>query len=66
GFIETPYRKVSDGVVSDEYVYMDAAEEEKYIIAQSDVHLDDNRRITDEMIFARERGEFIQVSPNEI
>jgi DNA-directed RNA polymerase subunit beta len=66
GFIETPYRKVSDGAVSDEYVYMDAAEEEKYIIAQSDVHLDDNRRITDEMIFARERGEFIQVSPNEI
>jgi DNA-directed RNA polymerase subunit beta len=66
GFIETPYRKVINGVVSDEYVYMDAAEEEKYIIAQSDVHLDDDRRIMDEMIFARERGEFIQVSPQEI
>ncbi|MDD3282372.1 MAG: DNA-directed RNA polymerase subunit beta, partial [Candidatus Cloacimonetes bacterium] len=66
GFIETPYRKVINGVVSDEYVYMDAAEEERYIIAQSDVHLDDDRRIMDEMIFARERGEFIQVSPQEI
>jgi DNA-directed RNA polymerase subunit beta len=66
GFIETPYRKVNNGVVSDEYVYMDAAEEEKYIIAQSEVNLDDNRRITDEMVFARERGEFIQVSPTEV
>lgn len=66
GFIETPYRKVVDGVVSDEYVYMDAAEEEKFIIAQSDVHLDDDRRVVDEVIFAREKGDFIQVSPREI
>lgn len=66
GFLETPYRKVIDGMVSDEYVYMDAAEEEKYIIAQSDIHLDDNRQIIDEMVFARDKGEYIQVSPKEI
>ncbi|MCB5262861.1 MAG: DNA-directed RNA polymerase subunit beta [Candidatus Cloacimonetes bacterium] len=66
GFIETPYRRVFDSIVSDEYVYMDAAEEEKYIIAQSDVHLDDDRRISDEVVFAREKGDFIQVKPEEI
>jgi DNA-directed RNA polymerase subunit beta len=66
GFIETPYRKVKNGCVTDEYEYLDASQEEKYIIAQSDVHLDDNRRITDEIIFARDRGDFVQVSPNSV
>jgi DNA-directed RNA polymerase subunit beta len=66
GFIETPYRKVVDGVVSDEYVYMDAAEEEKYIIGQSNLTLADDRRIVDEVAFAREKGEFIQVKPTEL
>lgn len=66
GFIETPYRKVVDGYVTDEYEYFDAAQEEKYIIAQSDIHLDDNRKITDEIIFAREKGEFLQVHPTQV
>jgi DNA-directed RNA polymerase subunit beta len=66
GFIETPYRKVVDGVVSNEYVYMDAAEEEKYIIGQSNLTLADDRRIVDEVAFAREKGEFIQVKPTEL
>lgn len=66
GFIETPYRKVAAGVVTDDYVYMDAAEEEHFVIAQSDVHLDDERRITDETVFAREKGDFIQVDPKDI
>ncbi len=66
GFMETPYRKVENGKVTDEYEYFDAAQEEKYIIAQCDVKLDDKRRITDESVFARERGEFIQVSPKQV
>lgn len=66
GFIETPYRKVVDGYVTDEYEYFDAAQEEKYIIAQSDIHLDDNRKIIDEIIFAREKGEFLQVHPTQV
>ncbi len=66
GFIETPYRRVENGVVTDKYDYLDAAQEEKYIIAQSDINLDDNRRIVDELIFAREKGEFIQVSPMQV
>jgi len=66
GFIETPYRKVVDGSVTDDYEYMDAAQEEKFIIAQCNVQLDDNRRILDETIFARQRGEFIQVKPKQV
>jgi DNA-directed RNA polymerase subunit beta len=66
GFIETPYRKVVDGYVTDEHVYMDAAEEEKYIIGQSNVSIGDDRKILDEVVFARERGEFIQVKPTEM
>ena len=66
GFIETPYRKVVDGCVTNDYDYMDAAQEEKFTIAQSDVTLDDNRRIVDELIFARERGDFVQVRPDQV
>jgi DNA-directed RNA polymerase subunit beta len=66
GFVETPYYKVKNGVVTDEYVWMDAAEEEKYTIAQPNVSLDKKRRITDEVIFARQKGEFIQVKPTEV
>ena len=66
GFIETPYIKVKNGIVTDDYEYLDAAEEEKYTIAQSNVTLDKKRRITEEMIFARQKGEFIRVSPKEV
>ncbi len=66
GFLETPYRKVVDCKVTDDYVYMDASEEDQYIIAQSDVRLDDDRRIMEELVFAREKGEFVQVTPSEI
>jgi len=66
GFIETPYRKVVDGVVTDEYEFLDAAQEENYIIAQSNVTINDKRRIADEIIFARERGEFVQIDPKQV
>ncbi|MDZ4182805.1 MAG: DNA-directed RNA polymerase subunit beta, partial [Candidatus Cloacimonadaceae bacterium] len=66
GFIETPYRKVENGYVTNEYEFFDAAQEEKYIIAQSDVRIDDDRNIIDEIIFARERGDFIQVRPDQV
>ncbi|MBW6513359.1 MAG: DNA-directed RNA polymerase subunit beta [Candidatus Syntrophosphaera sp.] len=66
GFIETPYRKVVDGRITDDYEFFDAAQEENFIIAQCDVHLDDKRRITDEAVFAREKGEFILVDPKQV
>ncbi|NLO11178.1 MAG: DNA-directed RNA polymerase subunit beta [Candidatus Cloacimonetes bacterium] len=66
GFIETPYRKVENGKVTNEYRYMDAAQEEEYIIAQSDIELDDDRSIKNETVFARQNGDFIQVTPEQV
>ncbi|MDD4224363.1 MAG: DNA-directed RNA polymerase subunit beta [Candidatus Cloacimonetes bacterium] len=66
GFMETPYRKVVDGKVTNDYEYMDAAQEDKYIIAQCNVSLDDKRRITDEAVFARSKGDFILVNPKQV
>jgi len=66
GFIETPYRKVDDGIVTDEYEFFEAAQEENFIIAQCDVHLDDDRKIMDEEVFARVKGDFILVNPKDV
>ena len=73
GFIETPYKKVKNGVVINEIVYLDAFEEEKYNIAHAGVSLDANKRIKDKRVEARIHGEpgiidrekvdFIDVSP---
>jgi DNA-directed RNA polymerase subunit beta len=57
GFIETPYRKVKHGLVTNEIVYLDAFEEEKYNIAHAGVALDANRRIKDKRVEARIHGE---------
>jgi DNA-directed RNA polymerase subunit beta len=53
GFIETPYRKVVDGRVTDEIVYMTADSEEEYVIAQANAVLDDNGRFTQDRILVR-------------
>ena len=66
GFMETPYRKVVDGVVTTEYEFLEAAQEETYIIAQCNVTLDEKRRITDEAVFARAKGDFILVHPRQV
>jgi DNA-directed RNA polymerase subunit beta len=66
GFVETPYIRVVDGIVTDDYDLLDAAQEEKYTIAQANVTLNDNRKIVDETIFARQKGEFIRVKPTEV
>jgi DNA-directed RNA polymerase subunit beta len=57
GFIETPYRKVKKGLVTNEIVYLDAFEEEKYNIAHAGVSLDDNKYIKDKRAEARIHGE---------
>jgi DNA-directed RNA polymerase subunit beta len=67
GFIETPYRKVKNGVVQEESTWLDADEEEDYTIAQANISLDGRRRITDELVYARKRGgETVLVEPKEI
>jgi DNA-directed RNA polymerase subunit beta len=66
GFMETPYRKIVDGKVTSEYVFLDAVQEDKYIIAQCDITLDEDRRITNETVFARDKGDFILVDPKQV
>jgi DNA-directed RNA polymerase subunit beta len=53
GFIETPYRKVVEGQVTDEIVYLAADEEEEYVIAQASAKLDDSRRFVEERVLVR-------------
>ncbi len=64
GFIETPYRRVVDGRVTDEVVYLSAMEEGDHVIAQANVALDAEGRLLDEMVTARRAGEFL-VAPRE-
>ncbi|MBT3169124.1 MAG: DNA-directed RNA polymerase subunit beta [Candidatus Cloacimonetes bacterium] len=66
GFLETPYIRVKDSIITSEVLYLDAFEEEKYTIAQANVKYDDNLKITDKLVFARHKGEFIQVTPDEV
>jgi len=65
GFIETPYRQVKDGVVTDDIVYLTADEEDHYRIAPATVPMK-NGRIVGEGISVRYRNSFPQVSPKEI
>ncbi|OYZ37932.1 MAG: DNA-directed RNA polymerase subunit beta, partial [Polynucleobacter sp. 17-46-58] len=57
GFLETPYRKVSNSKVSDEVVYLSAIEEAKYVIAQANATIDKSGKLADELVSARQAGE---------
>ena len=58
GFLETPYRRVVDGVVSDDVRYLDANDEEKYFIAQANSPLDKNGNFIEENIPVRRSGDY--------
>jgi DNA-directed RNA polymerase subunit beta len=66
GFIETPYRKVEDGRVTDTIEYLFALDEEKYTIAQANAPIDGEGRFTAPLVSARKAGEFIIVKPEEV
>ena len=66
GFIETPYRKVQGGIVSDEIVFLTALEEEQFVIAQANAELDARNRFVRERVSARKGGEYKMVSPEEL
>ena len=76
GFIETPYRRVDDGKVTDEVSYLSAMEEQKHTIAQANARLDDAGEFQNELVAARKAGEFtlsprdnvtlIDVSPKQL
>src|SRR5215213_1140635 len=66
GFIETPYRKVTDGAVTDEIHYLSAIEEGQYMIAQANAALNEKNQFTDELVSCRNRNEFTLSSPDRI
>ncbi|MDX1917259.1 MAG: DNA-directed RNA polymerase subunit beta, partial [Rickettsiaceae bacterium] len=66
GFIESPYRRVVDGVITDEVVYLSAIEEDKYKIAQAKINRDDNGRILEELVNCRFNSDFAMTLPSEV
>src|SRR6266849_6460249 len=76
GFVETPYRKVKDGRVSDDVIYLSAMEEGRYTVAQANVPMDNRGRFTEDMIVCRHAGDvqmvpaakvdFMDVSPKQL
>ncbi|MEQ1514255.1 MAG: DNA-directed RNA polymerase subunit beta [Lysobacteraceae bacterium] len=66
GFLETPYRKVVDGQVTDEIEYLSAIEENEYVIAQANAQRDDKGKITAPFVACRYQGESMLRPPSEI
>ncbi len=66
GFLETPYRKVVDGKITDEVAYLSAIEEGNYVIAQANSKVDAEGRLTDEMVSCRHLNEFTLASPGKV
>jgi DNA-directed RNA polymerase subunit beta len=66
GFLETPYRRVADGKVTNQIDYLSAIEEGKYVIAQANAALDKDGRLTGDLVSAREKGESVLVSPERV
>ncbi|MGD9740707.1 MAG: DNA-directed RNA polymerase subunit beta, partial [Bauldia sp.] len=76
GFIESPYRQVVDGKVTDKVIYLSAMEESKYSIAQANAVLDKHNKLTEDLIVCRAQGEtvllpadrvdFMDVSPKQL
>jgi DNA-directed RNA polymerase subunit beta len=76
GFVETPYRKVKDGRVTDEVIYLSAMEEGRYTVAQANAAVDNRGRFTEDLIVCRHAGDvqmvpadkvdFMDVSPKQL
>jgi DNA-directed RNA polymerase subunit beta len=66
GFLETPYRKVVNSKVVDEFDYLSAIEEGDYYIAQANTGLDDNDMLVDELVSCRYGGEFTLTTPDKV
>ncbi len=66
GFIESPYKKVRDGVVQDKVEYLSAMEETKFTIAQANTKLDKNGKITEELVSCRQNLNFLLAKPDSI
>ncbi|MBL3284703.1 DNA-directed RNA polymerase subunit beta [Rickettsiales endosymbiont of Paramecium tredecaurelia] len=67
GFIESPYRKVVDGVITDEVYYLSADDEARYKIGQANVRVDEQNKIIEDLVNCRiDNGDFVKVPPCEV
>jgi DNA-directed RNA polymerase subunit beta len=66
GFVETPYRKVKDGRVTDEVIYLSAMEEGRYSVAQANQPIDARGRFTEDLIVCRHAGDVQMVAPDKV
>ncbi|MBI0130685.1 MULTISPECIES: DNA-directed RNA polymerase subunit beta [unclassified Snodgrassella] len=66
GFLETPYRRVVDGKVTNDIDYLSAIEEGRFVIAQANADLDKDGRIIGDMVTCREKGETIMATPDRV
>jgi len=66
GFIESPYRKVVNGKLTDEVTYMSAMQEAHFVIAQANANLSDDLTFQDDMVSCRRSGDFVMVHPSNI
>ncbi|MDF7675365.1 DNA-directed RNA polymerase subunit beta [Neisseriaceae bacterium ESL0693] len=66
GFLETPYRRVVDGKVTNEIDYLSAIEEGRFVIAQANANLDAEGRIIGDLVTCREKGETIVATPDRV
>jgi len=66
GFIESPYRKVENGRVTDQVEYLSADKEERYVIAQANAPLEADGRFRNPLVSVRHRGDFLEVPGTEI
>jgi DNA-directed RNA polymerase subunit beta len=66
GFLETPYRKVVDGQVTDEVEYVSAIDEAQYVIAQASANVDESGKFVDNLVSARHQNEFTLASSTDV
>jgi DNA-directed RNA polymerase subunit beta len=66
GFLETPYRKVVNGRVTDEIEYLSAIEEGQYVIAQAGATLDEKGALVDDLVSCRHENEFTMMTPDRV
>lgn len=66
GFLETPYRKVKDGKVSNEVEYLSADQEDEFVIAQANAPINDNGKFVNERVKSRYKDEYPVVTPDQL
>ena len=66
GFIESPYRRVTDGRVTDKVEYLSADKEERYVIAQANAPLSDDGHFANDLVSVRHKGEFLEVPGSQV